>query len=405
MNKRLILLLSALIMALSATAGDWKQFRGPEGNGASPELGLPTRLDPEDIAWAAPLPGRGLSSPIVIGDRVFLSASSGVHQDRLHVIAFNASDGSRLWERVFWATGRTLSHPKTNVAAPTPTSDGQRLFVLYSSNDLVCLDLDGRLLWLRGLTHDYPNVSNSLGMASSPILAGATLVVQLQTDADSFAFGIDVHSGRNLWKIPRPKAACWTTPSLLPRGPDRPTLVGLQSNKGFHAIDPATGQTVWAYEEGAATIPSSAVSDGLLLLPSHGITALALDEATSAPRQLWRSNQLRPDTASPLIWDDLVYVINGAGVLTCGDLSDGRRVWQLRLKGPFTASPVSAQGHIYLFNEKGLGQVVDVTGVAGKLVGELDLKETILGAPAIAGGALYVRSDGHLWKIARPTLF
>src|SRR2546423_944859 len=161
--KMLYLPLCFCLAALPLHAADWRQFRGPRGNGVSDESDLPVTLHREkNIAWKIDLPGRGLSSPIIVGDRIFVTCSSGRKQERLHVICFNATDGSKLWERQFWATGRTTSHPKTSVAAPTPVSDGERLYAIFSCNDLVCLDLDGNLIWLRGLTRAYPNATNSL---------------------------------------------------------------------------------------------------------------------------------------------------------------------------------------------------------------------------------------------------
>src|SRR6185436_7297544 len=126
----------------------------------------------QHLAWKTDLPGRGLSSPIIIGDKIFVTSCSGPKQQRLHVLCFNASNGAKLWERQFWATGRTMCQPKMSVAAPTPASDGERIVAIFSSNDIVCLDLDGNLLWLRGLGRDYPNASNSVGMSSSLLLAG-----------------------------------------------------------------------------------------------------------------------------------------------------------------------------------------------------------------------------------------
>ena len=127
----------AAAFALSSAPADWLQFRGPNGNGMIDNVRLPAKLDRKNIQWAVDLPGRGLSSPIVLGDRVFVTCASGPRQDRLHVICFNAGDGSRRWERQFWATGRTMSHDKTCVAAPTPASDGERIFAIFSSNDIV----------------------------------------------------------------------------------------------------------------------------------------------------------------------------------------------------------------------------------------------------------------------------
>ena len=147
--------LAALLCLSSPLLADWRQFRGNDANGVAEGAAPPTTFsDTENIAWKIDLPGRGLSSPIVVGDKVFVSASSGPRQDRLHVICFNAKDGTELWHRQFWATGRTACHPKTCVAAPTPCSDGKRVFAVYSSNDAVCLDLDGNLQWVRALTLD-----------------------------------------------------------------------------------------------------------------------------------------------------------------------------------------------------------------------------------------------------------
>ena len=219
MRTTITSLLAFLTLTAFITARDWRQFRGNDTTGVSEEASLPVKWSAtENIAWKAALPGRGLSSPIIVGDRVFVTCSSGFRQDRLHVLCFSAADGSKIWERQFTATGRTMSHPKTCNAAPTPTSDGQRIFALYSSNDLVCLDLDGNLLWYRGLTFDHPNVSNSLGMASSPVVVGETLVAQVENDSESLATGVDAVTGLSRWTITRPKRANWTSAAVLGKG-------------------------------------------------------------------------------------------------------------------------------------------------------------------------------------------
>ena len=391
----------AAITAIVASAGDWRQFRGPDGTGISDETGLPTVLDAgKSIAWKIALPGRGVSSPIIVGNRVFVTASSGGQNERLHILCFNATDGSLRWERQFWATGRTIVHDKISVAAPTPVSDGERLFALFSSNDLVCLDLDGNLVWLRGLMRDYPNASNSLGMSTSPVVADGVLIVQTETDSESFVAGINVVTGINRWKIPRDKRANWTSPIVLRGEPGKP-LIALQSGAGISAIDPGTGREIWNYADGAATIPSSVAAGSTLYVPSRGITALNFQPGGDSPRQLWRATQLRPATASPLVLGDQIFILNEADVLTSGDTSTGNRRWQLRMKGPISASPVAANGHLYFINEKGLLQVVDPSGPEGRVVSELDLVEIFIGTPSIGGAALYLRSDGHLWKIAK----
>jgi len=381
----------------TATAADWTQFRGPHGNGVSDEIGVAVKLDQSNVAWKSALPGRGLSSPLIIGDRVFVTCSSGAKQDRLHVICYSAKDGAKLWERQFWATGRTLVHEKISVAAPTPASDGRRIYAVFSSNDLVCLDLEGNLIWLRGLTRDYPRSSNSLGLSSSLLVVDDVVVAMSENEGDSFTAGLDAATGVNRWKINRPKEANWTSPIVIPGASGR-RMVAIQSGKGLTAIDPATGKIVWANTNSAATIPSSALLNSMLYVPGGGITAWKLD-AANPPTQLWKAAQLMASTASPVALGERLFTVNNAAVLTCADVVDGKRLWQLRLQGPFSATPVAAGNTLYCVSEKGVLQTVDTTKPEGEIVSTLDLKETILATPSIANGAFYLRSDATLWKL------
>ncbi len=393
--------LLALCCVTFLCGADWRQFRGNAADGVAGDDRLPTEWnDGEEIAWKVPLVGRGLSGPIVIGNRVIVTASSGYDQDRLHTICFDVASGETIWHRQFWATGRTNCHPKMSVATPTPSSDGKHIFAFYSSNDLACLDLDGNLQWYRGLGHDFPNASNSLGMASSPIAVGETVVVQVESDAEAFATGIDVHTGIARWRIDRPRAANWTSASIFKGSTTDDDLVLLQSSKGISAIHPLTGEEAWSYQDGASTIPSSVVAGSTIFVPSHGLTALRPVAASESPEILWQENRLGPGTPSPLVLNERVFIVNNGAVLVCANTNTGQVEWRLRLKGPFSATPVAAGGHICFFNEDGLGQVVRADAKQGSLVASGDLGETILATPAIADGAIYVRSDGHLWKIA-----
>ena len=379
-------------------ADDWRQFRGNNANGVSTDRTAPAQLSGERIAWAAELPGRGLSGPIVVKNRVIVSCSSGFAQDRLHVICFDEDSGELVWERQFWATGRTNCHQKMCNATPTPASDGERIFAFYSSNDVVCLDLDGNLEWFRGLTHDFPNASNSLGMASSPIVVGKTLVVQVESDAESFATGLNTEDGTTRWKKDRPRKANWTSPTLLPAADRDEPLVVLQSSSGLDVIDAESGDEVAQFSDGASTIPSSTVAGGTIYTPSKGLTALRIGEDEKL-QVVWNSGRLSPATSSPIVYKDKIYTLNRTGVLTCSNSQDGEVLWQLRLKGSYSATPVVAADRMYFFNEVGFGQIVDIGGAKGKVISEMDFSETILCTPAIANGGLYVRSDEHLWKL------
>lgn len=378
-------------------AGDWRQFRGTDTTAVISDAEL-TQAAGLEIAWNVPLQGRGLSSPIIVGDKVFVTSASGYRQDRLHVACFDAKSGQTVWERQFWATGRTISHPKTCNAAPTPASDGERIFALFSSDDLICLDLDGNLLWYRGLMVDFPNASNSLGMAQSPLVVAGTLVVQIENDSQSLALGINPEDGTSRWTTDRPKRANWTSPAVLPGLTPAEDLVLLQSSAGLAAVKPLTGEVVWDYANGASTIPSSTVYQGRVFVPSNGITALKISPGSANPEVVWNESKLGPGTASPLVVGDQLLVLNRAGVLLGAKAETGETLWQKRLEGPFSSSPVAAGSHLFFFSENGLAQVVKV-GDEGEVVTTKALEDTILCTPAIAGKAVYVRSDKQLWKI------
>lgn len=400
MRPFLILLSLSLLLPLSTTRADWLNFRGPQGSGYAPSLTRSVgELSEKTLAWKVALPGRGLGSPIVVGDKVFVTAASGPEQQQLHVLCFSAADGSPLWERRFWATGRTMSHSKTCVAAPTPASDGERIYALYSSNDLVCLDLEGRVIWIRGLTLDYPNASNSLGMAASPLVVGDTLVAQIENDSESFAAGFDLLTGVNKWKLDRPKSANWTSPTVLEK--DGEFIVALQSSEGVQGLVPATGSSVFKIAGGAATMPSGAAVGDELYTPSNGLTAVKLAASGAEPAKLWNQSNQRPGTASVLVVGEKVFLINNAGVLTCVERKTGTELWGIRLEGPFSGSPVAgADGKLYIFGETGVGQVIDPGGEKGVITSRIELGETILSTPALDEGSLFIRSDGHLWKFS-----
>ena len=397
-----ILALALASLPFPAFASDWPQFRGPDSTATSSDANIPAK---PKIDWTAALPGRGLASPIIIGKKVFVTCSSGPKQERLHVICFNFEDGSKVWERQLKATGRTMSHPKTSIAACTPCSDGKRVFALFSSNDLAAFDLDGNLLWLRGLTVDYPNASNSIGMASSPLVIGETLVTVIENDSESYTIGIDVKTGRNLWKLDRPKAANWSSPVPWRADAKSVTIVVLQSSKGLTGVDPVSGSVLWNYTEGASTSSSSVVAQGVIYAPSNGITALSPKANGSAPEQVWRSKGINPATISPVILDGKIFAFNSAGVLSTADIKSGDTKWKLRLTGPFSGSPVGANGRLVCVNEKGLVQVVDITAPDGSLAGQIELplktdtKEMVLSTPALSGKHVFIRADSALWRL------
>lgn len=384
-----------LLTANVTHAADWLGFRGSDHTSV---VDSSLTEDLSNIAWKVDLPGRGLSSPVVVGDQVLITASEGFRQDRLLIMSFDANKGSLNWSQEFFATGRTGCHEKTSVAAPSPVSDGKAIYVFYSSNDAICLELDGSLRWFRGLMVDYPNASNSLGMSSSLALIDNVLICQMENDAQSVTVGLETKTGKTVWELDRPRAANWTSPTVFKDPLRKKTVVLLQSSEGVSAIDPQSGDQLWSYSDGASTIPSSVISQQTVLIPSNGLTRIK--PSFSDPEILWQQSNLRPGTASPVVDGDNVYVINRAGVISSADMKEGKRQWQFRTEGPYSATPLVSNGKMYLFNEKGLGQVVALGQDGGELISSFDLKQTILSTPAASNGAIYLRSDSTLWKIS-----
>ncbi|MGY8767999.1 MAG: outer membrane protein assembly factor BamB family protein [Pirellulales bacterium] len=395
------LIIPVLMCLATAVSADWPQFRGNNGNAVT-DSSVPTSwsMDGENIAWKIDLPGRGPSSPIVIGDKVIVTCSSGAKQDQMHVLCFSAADGKQLWERNFWATGRTFSHKSSANAAPTPASDGNLIFAFFSSNDLVCLDLEGNLQWYRGLAFDFPKAGNDIGMSSSPVLANNTVIVQVENQGQSFSAGIDVVDGKTRWQVARDPQASWSSPVLLPTESESSSIVLLQSPAGLTALEAYSGEELWRFKAETSTIPSTIATKDRIFFPSEGTLSLKVEDPRKEPEVEWSSNKLSPTAGSSVLGNGKIYSVNRVGALTCANAETGESLWGLRMKGPFWASPVLAAGHLYCFSQSGEAFVVDVRGEKGEIVSTIEFGETLQATPAVSNHAMYVRSDKHLWKIA-----
>ncbi|HEY1859242.1 MAG TPA: PQQ-binding-like beta-propeller repeat protein [Gemmataceae bacterium] len=400
MQLKLGATIAAMVFAFPlARAGDWTQFRGPQGMAVSEETGLPVKWnEKEGLRWKADLPGRGLSNPVIAGGRVYVTASSGYRENKLHVLAFDLATGKRLWERTFYSTGSTQCHPKTCMAAPTPVTDGKAVYALFATADLAALDADGNLLWYRSLVRDYPTITNQVGMASSPVLHKDVLMVPMDNAGESFLAGIDKKTGKNLWKIERHRDINFVTPLIVPRG-DRAEIV-FPSAKELAAYDVDTGRKAWSYQaaEVASDIPSPVAGKDFLLIPGKELVCLKPPVDKTTPEIVWKTSEMKTGFMTPLLYRDRIYGVNSAGVLLCVDAADGKMLWKQRLKGTFSASAVAADGKIYVVNEEGTTFVVDADA-EGKVLATNELKDTMLATPALADGAVFLRSDKALYCI------
>jgi outer membrane protein assembly factor BamB len=389
-----------ILLITAANAADWWQFRGPDGTGSVADAQLPTEFAPDkNMAWKAEIPGRGVSSPVVVGDQVIVTSSAGARGERMIVASFDRATGESNWVRTFRATGRPYCHPTSANAAPSPCSDGKFIYAFYSSNDLTCLDLEGKLQWFRGLTYDSPQAANDVGMSSSPMVADGIVVVQVENQGDSFVMGMDASSGETRWKSPRPRQAAWSSPMIYKDEASEKALVLVQGRDGLAALDLATGEELWRTNETCNVIPTASIANGMIVAPLNGLTALIPSDSADGYDIVWESSKLGPGSASPVILGPNIYIMNRSGVLSAAELKTGNPLWQSRVGGDYWASPVAVGNYSYCFDADGVARVVDLRA-DGKVIHTVELGEPILSTPAIAGNALFVRGDKHLWKIS-----
>lgn len=404
MNRLTTYIASASVCLLISTptkAADWTQFRGPKGAAVADDRDIPVKWSAtENVRWKAALPGRGLSCPVIANGKVIVTACSGYMQNRLHVICFDEKTGAKVWERQFTSTGNTQCHPTTNMAAPTPTTDGKAVYALFATGDLAAIDLNGDLLWYRSLVTDYPDITNQVGMASSPVVWKNVVLVPMENAGESFAAGISTKTGENLWKRPRARSINWVTPIVVERGGKAEAV--FQMGEDVTAFEPETGRVIWTLPDlGASTICSPAFGENLLLVPGKEAAALKLGEQGSTPEVRWKTAVLNSGYSSPVFHKGRVYNIAGVG-LTCCDATNGKKLWAERFKGPFSASPVIAGDRAYIANEAGAVAVIDLAPdieEGKRILATNDVGQKLQATPAIANGALYLRSDSTLFCI------
>ncbi|QVL31709.1 PQQ-binding-like beta-propeller repeat protein [Telmatocola sphagniphila] len=400
--RRFVYTVSLSAVLFSSMAADWTHFRGSDSTGVGSGDAVPLPFGPkQQVAWKADLPGRGLSSPVLVDNKAFLTASSGEKQNHLHVLAYDTKTGQRLWQRTVWATGPTDTHSKTCPAAPTPVSDGKYLVALFATNDLICLDLEGNLQWIRSLHEENPGATDGRGLASSPLIINSTIIVQCENQNTSFAAGIDISTGKNRWQQARPRELSWSSPISIPGKSLNEPLALIQGNNKLSAYEPLTGKEIWAIQGRWHPFASCALKGRLLLVPGENkLFAYELQDEGVPPKLLWEQSRLNPSTASPLIYEGKIYSLRGS-ILASGELKTGNILNQIRLKGGFSSSLVVAGGLLFCVNEDGLVHVVRPGEEDPVLVDSYPFEETILSTPAATGGALYLRSDKHFWKVGK----
>jgi outer membrane protein assembly factor BamB len=397
-----VALLALLPLLLAA---DWPAWRGPAGNGVSTEKNLPEKWSAaENVLWKAPLPGVGVSTPAVVGSRVFVTASDNRRNERLHIIAFDATTGKELWHtRLFGSAIPESEFPPGGMAAPSPACDDKRVFALFGSGDLVALDFDGKPLWVRSLADEYGPFRNRWGMSSSPLVVGDIVVLQVDHWGGSYLLAVDAATGKNRWRTPREAAVNWTSP-VLATAKGKPQIIasGTYLVKGY---DGATGKELWTVKGmQQQCIPTPIVADGFIYAVSGrkgNSLKIRLDGAAgdvTNSHVVWRKPRGAPFTPSGVVYDGRYYLIDDDGLGTCLDAKTGESVWQERMGGHYQASLAAGDGKIYFTNMEGVVTVVQASEEF-EVVSNNKLDEAIHSSPALAAGKIYLRGERYLYCI------
>jgi outer membrane protein assembly factor BamB len=407
-----VLLLCAAFLA-RAHADDWTEFRGPTGQGISTAARLPTHWTTSaNVAWRSEIPGRGWSSPVLLGKRLYLTTAVAVETDAggpqsLRALCVDARSGDIIWNvEVFQQPARAPMHGKNSHASATPVTDGKRLFVHFGPHGTACLNLEnGKVLW----RNEELRYSPVHGNGGSPILFDGLVVVSCDGSDEQFVAALDQKTGKLRWRTPRnanpQKGFSFGTPLVIDVG-GKKQIVSAGSD-AVMAYDPKYGREIWkvAYPGGYSVVPRPVYGMGLLFVctgyDSPTLVAIRPDGAkgdVTESHVAWRLKKAVPHNPSPLLLDDALYLISDKGVLTCLEARTGSERWQERIGGEFSASPVYADGKIFLQNETGDGIVLK-PGAKYEELARNTLGERSLASYAVGDGALFVRTETHLARL------
>jgi outer membrane protein assembly factor BamB len=423
----------------------WPSFRGPSASGVSDGQHLPATwngITGDNIRWKVVVPGLAHSSPIVWGDRIFLTTAISSRPDatfkpglygegtasedrtshRWVVMALDRHTGKTIWERTAYSGApREKRHIKATYANSTPATDGRYVVAFFGSQGLYGYDVNGKELWKRDLgvlnagAYDLPEYE--WGNASSPIIYRDLAIVQCDTQGESFVMAVNVRTGETVWRTGRKELPSWGTPTVVvPSGTLRPELITNASNfvRGY---DPLTGAERWRLGGSSKiTAPTPIFARDVIVVasgraPERPIFAIRPggtgditpeEGAQSGPHLVWRKTGRGSYMPTPLVYGEILYILGNAGLFDAYDLQTGREIYRQRLLhqgSGFSASPVAADNRIYLSSEDGEIFVVR-TGSTFEFIVKNPMGEPLMATPALAGGSMYVRGEKHVFAIA-----
>ena len=407
-----------LVGSATTQAENWPQWRGPNDDGISRETNLPAEWSAtKNIAWKLDLPGMSGATPVIWGDRIFLTSEDGNDVVLLCV----STDGRELWKRKL-ATGRArFRNDEGNQASPSPSTDGRHVYTFTGTGDFACFDFAGKEVWKFNAQERYGKFRIQHGMHVTPLLYGDRLYLSLLHSNGWYVIALDKATGKDVWKVRRDsdaRAECkesYASPCVWHNGPEAYLIVhGCDYTTAHRLTD---GQEIWrvgdlnpknAYNMTLRFVTTPVATPDLIVVPSAksgpvvGVKPDAKGMVTTgSPFELWRKGRITPDVPSPLVHDGLVYLCREMGTLICLDAKTGKELYQERLHGGrYRASPVYADSKIYCTARDGTTTVVKA-GPKFQLLATNKLPDQIAASPAISNGRIYLRGFATLYAIGQ----
>jgi outer membrane protein assembly factor BamB len=415
----LIYVFVLLASPIVAGDGDWPTWRGPAHDGMARGDAPLTWSSTERVAWKATIPGRGFSSPVVWGDRIFVTTAvptaaeapgsrGAIGEHRFLVMAIDRRTGKTLWEKVATvATPHEGYHAQYgSYASNSPITDGRYVIAFFGSRGLYAYTLDGELAWKKDFSP--LRMYNGFGEGAWTALDGNTLFVVLDHEGESFLLALDKTSGKELWRTPRQGNTNWSGPYILTHN-GRKQLV-ISASREVVAYDPASGKQIWSARGlGQNTIPAPVAEGGMVFVMSGyrnpNLMAIRLGaegDLTNTDAIVWQNQRGNSYTPSPVLHEGKLYVLTDSGLLSVFEGKTGKAFYQqTRLPKPynFKASPVGANGKLYLASEEGDVIVVKMGETFEVLATNTLPDETFIATPAIMNGEIYLRGRNTLYCI------
>jgi outer membrane protein assembly factor BamB len=411
-----LLTVGCVLTSAAARADNWPSWRGPDNNGICKEAGLPTQWAPgKNIAWELRLPGIGGATPVVWGERIFLTSGEG----RELVLLCVKTDGKLLWKRPLGKAVRTsIKRDEANEASASPSTDGKHVYVFVGSGAFACFDFDGKEVWHFNVQERYGRFQIQHGLHSTPLLHGDRLYLALQHALGHWLIALDKATGKEVWKVERTTDAqgesleAYSSPCLWRDGKETYVVVLGSDYATAHRL--ADGAEAWRvgglnpkdrYSYAFRIIASPVAGPGLLVVPTArgsivvGIGPRADGAPAGKAAELWRNSRGSPDVPSPLVHDALVYLCRENGVLICLEAKTGKELYQQPLhRSRYRASPMVADGKVYLTARDGVFSVVQA-GPRFALLAENQLPDEFTASPAVANGRIYLRGFRTLYAL------